>query len=540
MYAMSSQLSKIILAFLLLLPAFSLYIKILWPHLAQTGFNGAPIIALEIIFIIFVGVFGRHAKVTLNGYYLIAALACWHGFGFISALLSDHFHASLIKQIEYLVHGLFAYCAWVFLSQTQKTEKMAYFLVFTLMWVIYYILAAWHSNPDTFSYDWAHGTPMFNNIRHLGFLQIGILPLLFLPLIKNKQYYYPITLTLLSIFWASVVWSSSRGTFLSAVIITILIAAFFLKNRKHIISISTIAFLLGWLIALQFPSESFSLNPFRLLFVNLGAVENLTTHQLSAGRTTMWLTTLGHMWQHSPFFGYAADGYKYISPHIWHDTVQPHSGPVQIFSEFGILGFTALLFSALFCIKSWRENPGTSINKLSRFGLLAIVIGSFIDGHFYYTFSLLLTACLLALSFVSQTNSNSNSNSNRIPVLMILISLTLLLWPIKAHWQTYIEQQFPLTSEKQLAQVFSFPSYYQPKIWQYNLSSPPLFRGMAIKFGQNHGPFKCTYFLMEYFESNSLTQKSDLLNPIKSLCANYALLDSGNPALIKIGQERLK
>jgi len=539
MYAMSPQLSKIILAFLLLLPAFSLYIKIFWPHLAQTGFNGAAIVCLELVFSIFIGVFGKHPKVTKNGYYLIAALTCWHGLGIISALLSDHFYASLIKQIEYLVHCLFAYSAWVFLSQVQKSEKMAYFLIFTLMWVIYYILAAWHSNPDTYNYDWVRGTPMFNNIRHLGFLQIGIFPLLFLPLLSNKQHRVSISLVLLSVFWASVIWSCSRGTFSSAIIINFALILFFTHNRKLIILMSVIAFIIGWIIALQFPSESGSLNPYRLLFINIENAQLLDPGRLSSGRTLIWTETLHNMWQQSPFLGFAADGYKYVSPHIWPNTVHPHSGPVQIFSEFGIFGFIALLFIAFTCITSWKNNPGNNINKLARFGLLAIIVGSFNDGHLYYTFSLLLIACLLALSFTPPLiNSQGTKKRTLTPILLSL--KIVLLWPIKEHWQTYMEQQFPLTNENQIAQVLSFPSYYQPRVWQYNLSGDSKLRNIAIKFGQDKGPYKCTYFLMEYFESNNPTQKSNLLSPIKKLCANYALLDSGDPVLIEIGLERLK
>jgi len=539
MYAMSPQLSKIILAFLLLLPAFSLYIKIFWPHLAQTGFNGAAIVCLEIVFSIFIGIFGKHPKVTKNGYYLIAALTCWHGLGIISALLSDHFYASLMKQIEYLVHCLFAYSAWVFLSQVQKSEKMAYFLIFTLMWVIYYILAAWHSNPDTFSYDWVRGTPMFNNIRHLGFLQIAVFPLLFFPMLSNQQHKYTITIILLSVFWGAVIWSCSRGTFLSAIIINIALILFFNRRTKPLIIISAITFITGWLIALQFPSESESLNPYRLLFLNFEDTQLLDAGRLSSGRTHVWTETLKSMWSQSPLFGFGADGYKYISPHILSSTVHPHSGPVQVLSEFGILGLITLLYLTFSCIKLWRGNPGSTINKLSRFGLAAIVIGSFIDGHLYYTFSLLLIACLLALSFPPPLiNSQGTKKRTLAP---ILLSLTIvLLWPIKEHWQTYMEQQFPLTNENQLAQVISFPSYYQPRVWQYNLSGDPSLRKIAIKFGQDKGPYKCTYFLMEYFESKNPTQKSNLLSPIKKLCANYALLDSGDPMLIEIGQERLK
>jgi len=536
MYAMSPQLSKMILAFLLLFPAFSLYLKILWPYLAQTGFEGAIIVACEIVFILFISVFNTHPKISRDAILLISAIACWHLLGLISAIISDHFHASLIKQIEYAIHCIFAYSVWIFLSQIRKTEKMTYFLIFTLLWVIYYILAAWHSNSDAFQYDWVHGTPMFNNIRHLGFFQIGILPLLFFPLLSERRHKHVITLVLLSVFWASVIWSSSRGTFLGAIIISILLALFFSRQRKTILLASLITLLIGWLIALQFPSESPSLNPYRLLFLNFGDTGNLTSNQLSSGRTTLWLTTLSHMWQHSALFGFAADGYQYVDPHIWPDTVQPHSGPVQLLSEFGILGFSCLLYIMFICIKLWHRHPGSINNKLARFSLLAIAIGSLIDGHFYHTFSLLLICFLLALSF-SEPKETIHSKSSKTKAFAILLVVSLFIWPIQQHWQTYIVQQFSLTDKSQLEQVKKFPSYYFPMSWLYGHSNVLELRHESIKLGQKNGPRRCNYYLMEYLDSQDKRQKTRLLNSLKETCTKSELNRSKDNILMALSSE---
>jgi len=539
MFTISPQLSKIILAALFLLPAFSLYIKILTPYLAQTGFDGAVVVCCEIIFIVFIAVFGRHPKnISSNGYYFIAAIFSWHVLGVTSALLSDHFYASLIKQIEYAVHCLFAYSAWVFLSQTKKTEKMSYVLIFTLVWVAYYILAAWHSHPDAYHHDWALGTPMFNNIRHLGYLQIGILPLLFLPLLSNNQYKYVVTLAVLTVFWTSVIWSCSRGTFISAIIISTLLAAFFSTQRKSIIVLSTASFLLGWLIALQFPSESPSLNPLRLLFLNFNDVQlqKIDMGHLSSGRTEIWRLTLSSMWQHNALFGFAADGYRYVTPQIWPGIVQPHNSPIQFFSEFGALGFTALLGLTFFCLKSWYSNPGTLINKLARFGLLAMATGSLIDGHFYQTFSLLLISVLTALAFAAPGN-NSQPQSNKAATFILLALISSFIWPIQQHWQTYIVQQFSLTDRSQLEQVKKFPSYYFPMSWLYSSSYVQDLRSESIKFGQENGPKKCNYFLIEYLDSQDKTRKTRLLTSIKETCTKSELNRTQDNILMALALE---
>ena len=537
MYPISPQLNKILLAFLFLLPAFSLYIKIIWPHLAQTGFDGTAIICFELIFILFIAVFGKHPKnISRNSYFLIVALASWHVLGVISALLSDHFYASIIKQIEYAIHCLFAYSAWVFLSQTGKTEKMSFWLIFTSMWTVYYILSAWHSHPDAFHHNWVNGTPMFNNIRHLGYLQIGILPLLFLPLLINKPHKHLTTLLLLTVFWASIIWSCSRGTFLTAVILTAVLATFFSHKGRAIISLSIIAFFLGWLIAIQFPSESPSLDTLRLLFLNFNDAQSLDVNQLSSNRIDIWKLTLINMWQHNALLGFGADGFRYITPLLVPNIVQPHNSPIQFLSEFGLIGFSVLLGVVFFILKLWSENPGTTVNKLARFCLLAIGIGSLLDGHFHHTFSLLLIACLTALSFAKSSYSSQGS-SNTLSAFFLLALSVAFIWPMQKHWQTYIAQQSPLINEFQLKEVESFPSYYSPMIWLYGFNFSSELRLQAIKFGQLNGPKQCNYYLIEYSESQEIETQNALLIPIRQICSKAELNNTNNPEFIKLALE---
>jgi len=537
MYPVSPQLNKILLAFLFLLPAFSLYIKIIWPHLAQTGFDGTAIICFELIFILFIAVFGKHPKnISRNGYFLIVALASWHVLGVISALLSDHFHASIIKQIEYAIHCLFAYSAWVFLSQTGKTEKMSFWLIFTSMWTVYYILSAWHSHPDAFHHNWVNGTPMFNNIRHLGYLQIGILPLLFLPLLINKPYKHLATLLLLTVFWASIIWSGSRGAFLSAILVTAILVAFFSQKRITITSLSILAFILGWLIAIQLPSESSSLNPLRLLFLNFTDTQSLDANQVSSGRIEIWKFTLINMWQHNALLGFGADGFRYVTPQLNPSIVQPHNSPIQFLSEFGLIGFSALMGVVFFIIKSWNKNPGTTANKLARFSLLAMSIGSLLDGHFHHTFSLLLIVCLMALSF-AKPNHHPQDSSNKFSAFLLLVLSIAFIWPMQKHWQTYIAQQSPLINEYQLKEVESFPSYYSPMTWLYGFNFSSELRLQAIKFGQLNGPKQCNYYLIEYSESQNTETQNALLIPIRQICSKSELNNTNNPEFIKLALE---
>lgn len=494
MFAISPQLSKVLLGLLLLLPWFSLQQKTIFPFLVYTGFDGELIILCELLFAILISIFGKHPKVTKQGALLLLTLTCWHLSGLISAVLSDHFHVSLIKQLQYLVHCLFAYSIWVFLRQHGKHQLLAAALVFAFLWAVFSLAYKWINIDDPYLFNWVFGTPFFNHIRHFGFIQIAVLPLLYLPLFNSFQFKNILVLVLLTIFWSSVIWTGSRGTFLSAIIISCIIPFCLNYNKKALFTLFSVAFVFGWLIALQFPVESYVLDPYRLLFLNFeNGIES--SKQVSSGRTEIWLRILNTMWNRNPLFGLGANSYDLVSPRIWPGTTQAHGGPVQLFTEFGILGFSALLLSFAVCIKIWFQCKATNLQLLSRVAILGICIASVIDGHFYFNFSLLFISTILALSFPFNTKSQQKTNLlAAIFILSIGIGSSLL---IQRHWQSYMLQQVPLTDQKQLDTVKEFPSFYSPSAWLTNFNADPHLLQQALKLGQRLGPYRCKYFKQE-------------------------------------------
>ena len=460
-----------------------------------SGFDGELIILCELFFAILISFFGKHPKLTKQGALLLFTLTCWHLSGLISAVLSDHFHASLIKQCQYLIHCLLAYSVWVFLRQHGKHQLMAAALVLAFLWAIFSLAYKWLHIDDPYLFSWVFGTPFFNHIRHLGFIQIAVLPLLYLPLLTSFQFKKILVLVLLTIFWSSVIWTGSRGTFLSAIIISCIIPFCLNYNKKALFTLFSVAFAFGWLIALQFPVESEVLNPYRLLFLNFeNGIES--SKQLSSGRTEIWLRILDTMWSHNPLFGLGANSYNLISPRIWPGTTQAHSGPVQLFTEFGILGFSALLLSLTICIKIWLQCKATNLQLLSRVAILGICIGSAIDGHFYFNFSLLFISILLALSFPFNSVQGQQKTNLlfAISILIICIGSSLL---IQRHWQSYVLQQVPLSDQQQLDTVKEFPSFYSPSAWLTDFNTAPHLLQQAMELGQQLGPYHCKYFEQE-------------------------------------------
>lgn len=529
---MSPSMKKSLLITLFLLPWFSLYSKILFPSLAQAGFESSAVIIMQLIFVIFVITFCQQPRINKSGAVFATAIIAWQVSGLTSGYLSDHFHASLIKQIEIFIHCLTGYAAWILLNETKRNDQFIFALCITLAWVLYYVLAKWHSTENTEDFDWAKRTPLFNNIRHSGFILAAIFPLLYFPLIRKVNHYYLITLGLLTAYWTFVLWSGSRGTFIASVISSGIIYLAFPKIRAHLLSISVIAFLLGWLFSISAMVHNGSVNPFRLLYLDFfAASKELATHSLSSGRSGIWSATFDAALNKSIWFGLGPNGYQFITPHIWADTVQPHSAPVQLFSEYGVFGFSILFAVLTLFIINWIKHPGSSTHKIARIALICICLASVTDGHFFYNSSLLLIALISAISFApySQTQKSFCFKT------LLLGTAILLLIPIKNHWATFIEQQFSLTQSSQLETVKSFPSYYRPMDWLYAYDSDSELRSQAIDFGKSHGPNRCHYYLMEYFESNDDPR---LLTPIKEVCATYMLRRASRIELIKIAKDR--
>lgn len=541
MFSASPAMTKAILAFLFFLPATGLYLKILFPSLAANGFQDWVLIPLELVFIAFVCIFFRHPKLGKTGLGILVCLILFHLFGLLSAYFSSHFHASLMKQTEYLVHMLFAYSVWVSLLNTQRHEKLIWVLLITFVWVHYYILAAWHSNPDAYYYNWVSGTPMFNNIRHLGFIQIVIFPFLFAPMLWKIKHGNIISFILLCIFWTGVIWSSSRGTFLASIVAYLFLLYCYKNNIKALLYIGLISFFTGWWLAFQFPSESASLDPWRLLFMAEADAGRVDINSASSGRTGIWFDTIKAAFIHNSLLGLGADGYRYIIPHIFQNTAHPHSGSVQLLAEHGIIG-SALIIGVIVFLFQFRKNE-SEVNKYQSLAVVSLagtLLGSGVDGHFYYANTVLLVAISLALyvparELTPQSDSPQHISKSQ-PILICLLSI-FLLYPVSKHWGTYIEQQFPLLDKKQLETVESFPSHYLPIKWMSSSIYDPNLKQEATYLGQRVGPRHCNFFLLDYEVSGP---KDSIIQSITKTCRKDEIIKYGDEKLLGKTKELTK
>lgn len=530
MLSSSLKLKKTLLFFLFTIPFLIIYQKVALPYFAQTGFDGSIVTLIEIIFIIFGLIFGDHRKLTRTATNAAILVGIWQLIALISASLSDHFHASLIKQIEYLIHFIFAYTAWALLSSENKQEKMSWMLVFTFVWLIYYIFSFRYIQQDPINYDWVNFTPFFNNIRHLGFIQAAVFPLLFLPLLIGLRYSTILTSGLLTIFWCSLFWASSRGTFLTSIILTCLIAWQFKDNMRTYIFVNFAGILLGLTVALLMPTASPSTDPFRLLFLNISGMTFHDINAISSNRVEIWREAIGNLNGINILLGLGANGFEFITPKTLSDAIQPHSSIVQIIMEFGLTGFILLTLSAAYFLKNIcnSKDKHSPSNRLAQMSLISILIASLFDGHLYYNFSL----CYIALLAAIATPSSSEASCRYLPLTGLAI-IGLTFYPLSMHWNTYIQQQFPLLSGSQIKQVKAFPSYYFPVLWLNSDLQNTDLRNEAIELGKVASSQKCNFLLTEYLDLQNQEINRNLIKNIANSCNSNQINKFGSSSLNK-------
>jgi len=173
---------------------------------------------------------------------------------------------------------------------------------------------------------------------------------------------------------------------------------------------------------------------------------------------------------------------------------------------------------------------------LARVSFLGAAMASMLDGHFYHTFSLAWLMIILAVSF-NPAPSEKFEQSYKNSTYAIIIILVFCVFFLQKHWNSYIQQQFPLTHESQLESVIEFPSYHRPIEWIYSQYSNPDLRSKALSFGQENGPRKCNYYLLEYLdapESATSSAKQNILN----LCTTYEIQKTQNTELIELLEDK--
>jgi O-antigen ligase len=419
--AVGSSQSSGILLLLTLVPILSLS---LWLRdqdaliFTVNAFRGFSLLC----FGLFIGVFtflswkGELPAVRLPRTWLIAILL-WMFVTLLAATFSQWPQRGLVRQAEW--YGWMAACiVMVVASRQWAWWNMAVFILALSGWgyvtIATLLLVMEHgalSNEPWDDQAWVLSViPGCRHLRHFGYAcAFATMTLAVLPLISGSRWWFRHGAWLLwGIAWASVLWCGGRGAFMACLFSTLLLVLLIPKTQRWNYCWSLVfAFLTGLFLSLCFPVGD-SFGPTRIFLRDTAAaVEGADA--ISSGRLSIWLELLDR-WSDKPWLGVGPDTVPVI---LEGGIVQPHSLPVQLLLEWGVIGAGAFLICLGFMLKDrlffwWdmRKRSDTesgSVQWSFFITWLAVMIGfsffSLVDGILYHAWPMWLICSIMGWAF---------------------------------------------------------------------------------------------------------------------------------------------
>ena len=326
----------------------------------------------------------------------------WLTWATIAVALSPAPLVSAIRQLEWIVHGIFgiAVCAYLVTYDDWRPRLLRYLVIGFLFYAVVITLLLL-SVPDPDSYPWTAGVLGFSNVRHFGYFIAIALVAAYTPFVTRnadqKQLAAPFVI--LTLIYAYLAWAGGRGPYLGIVCaFAILVLCDCLPNWRRLAIMSAVALVLGAVISIPFTPADPSFGAFRFL---IRSTEIHGADAFTSGRIEIWMKSIEMIREH-PFFGIGPDQFRVTlgdSPIIY---FQPHNGFLQTALEWGIPGgllFWSVLMGLMVmgCRRLRRHRDPAAIVG---FGLaLTLLFVSTVDGTLCYAMPLSALGLAFALVF---------------------------------------------------------------------------------------------------------------------------------------------
>ncbi len=420
---------------------------------------------------------------------LCLILFTWIAIGFISTYFSENIYASLVRQIELCIHILFSYALLNVLSQSNYGRYLIFGLIGAFLYSLFYILLLRFA-VGNLEYEWSTNIPFFSNIRHWGYLQIIALPLSYYLILRKE--FKSAGLLIFTLIWTTIFWSGGRGSFLTAIIITVFIFPWLLKPRLNTYLTCLVCVGIALALALMAEVNHPSLSIKHLLFMKVDPAEGFNLNNYSAGRIEIYSESVKRVFNSSFLLGFGPDSFRYTTPPINIMATHPHDFAIQLLYANGIVGLLTVSLFFWFYFKKDKKQP-TLENKTAKITLISAIIASVFDGVFYHSYSLYCLAIIFALFHHTGTPLKSNNVKRWQVFIPLLLSLPLIaIWTI--HSKTYWQFQKPLSSISQLTIIEKFPSIILNKGWVNNSDNESLSIA-ALRLGGQYSDNQCWNFL---------------------------------------------
>ena len=435
-----------------------------------------------------------------NNVTLFTLLLAWVATGFISTSFAENIYASIARQTELCIHILFSYALLNILNVLPKSKYLIYGVLGAFLYSLFYILILRLAVGDI-EYNWVNNIPFFKNIRHWGYLQIIALPLSYYLILNKKNNYSGFIL--FTLIWASIFWAGGRGSFITAILISVIIFPWLLTPKYSTYSKTLICIGIALILALLAEVNHPSLSIQHLFFIELENVEDFNLNKYSAGRIDIYIESLKHLFNNNYLLGFGADSFRYTVPPLHIMATHPHSFPIQLIYSNGIIGaLLASLISWALIKKALKQQ--SLENTIASLTLISAIIASAVDGVFYHSYSIYCLSIVFALCLHRPDTLEIKiiKRKNAYQVLLLLPLIVIWAMHTKAYWQF----QKPLSSINQISEVEKFPSIILNKPWILNSKNEQLSIA-ALELGGKYSDNQCWNFLTLEFKYAHATKK---------------------------------
>jgi len=325
------------------------------------------------VFIIFIAAWLiKEKEKSALSYQSLIIVSAVIGIGILSSFLNNQF---LLGFIEILHFSIILIISWMISSVYSKNEILKFMYRFSVVFVgvyLIYFTAGYVSHlTNSFSPLWPAGTTFeveqftgivfsetlsFSFIRFFNHIQTWTLPILIclMMFVYNKTYKI-FLFVLLALWWALLIQSGGRGTFLAVTASFAIVMFLFTERRKerfYLFSGSLAAGVVTYLAMFYSISK-----PFRDI-----------TREGMSGRMQMWEKAWA-MFLENPIFGKGPLSYSIIENGTLY-FAHPHNFYLQILSEWGLIVF--VIFLALLTVGIYKIVRKTRETKNHRWKELEI------------------------------------------------------------------------------------------------------------------------------------------------------------------------
>ncbi len=417
----------------------------------------------------------------------------------ISTLGSAYVYSSIVSIMESCLHILFVVAIINAILKVGERNILPYSLIVTYIFFITTLTLEQIIYLKNIDYNWILGTLFYDNIRHFGYTQAIVTPLIFLLILSKSKLLHCTGILCLSLSWFIILWSGGRGTFFSLMLLTVIVLPIFVSKHKKRICISNfIAIAIGSYLAFLLSANHPSLGIERLFFLADSTNKFDSVNSYSSGRLQLWIDIIKNFDPVQLVFGYGSDMFRFSNDltGVAKSVTHPHNIILQITYSFGITGILACIYISL-SLKKYFQKKLTDTSKIYLTSLSSLIISSLIDGGLYHSYSLFQFAIVVALFFstIIPADADADADADKIVSKYNKTEVTTFAFCIivlSLHTYTYSLLIAPLTDEKHIHSVMIFPSYTNTDFWISTATTPEL-KKQAYFHSIKYSPNPCIY-----------------------------------------------